>query len=113
LDLEYTLPDVSQTVIITRMAGRTPVPEKEEISLLASHHATMVIFLSTGMLEELRDRLIAGGYSAGRPQRLFIKRVGPTNGSLSPSCPICPHLRSGKASQKPHLLLSRCVGMRL
>ena len=43
LNLEYTLPDVSQTVIITRMAGRTPVPEKEEIASLAAHHATMVI----------------------------------------------------------------------
>ena len=44
LKAEYTLPDVSQTVIITRMAGRTPVPEKEEISLLAAHQATMAIF---------------------------------------------------------------------
>jgi precorrin-4/cobalt-precorrin-4 C11-methyltransferase len=60
---EYTLPEVSQTVIVTRMAGRTPVPEKEEISLLASHGASMVIFLSTGMLEELTERLIAGGYT--------------------------------------------------
>jgi precorrin-4/cobalt-precorrin-4 C11-methyltransferase len=77
LDLEYTLPDVSQTVIITRMAGRTPVPEKEEISLLASHHATMVIFLSTGMLEELRDRLIAGGYSAGTPAAIVYKASWP------------------------------------
>ena len=51
LNLEYTLPDVSQSVIITRMAGRTPVPEKEEIASLAAHHATMVVFLSTGMLE--------------------------------------------------------------
>ena len=53
LNLEYTLPDVSQTVIITRMAGRTPVPEKEEIAKLASHRATMVVFLSTGLLEQL------------------------------------------------------------
>lgn len=51
LNLEYTLPDVSQSVVITRMAGRTPVPEKESIESFAAHHATMVIFLSTGMLE--------------------------------------------------------------
>ena len=51
MNAEYTLPDVSQTVIITRMAGRTPVPEKEEIAKLAAHQATMVIFLSTGLLE--------------------------------------------------------------
>ena len=59
LNLEYTLPDVSQSVIITRMAGRTPVPEKESIESFAAHHATMVVFLSTGMLEELSRRLIA------------------------------------------------------
>ena len=53
LHAEYTLPDVSQSVIITRMAGRTPVPEKEEIAGLAAHQATMVIFLSTGMLAAL------------------------------------------------------------
>ena len=46
---------VSQTVIITRMPGRTPVPEKEEMKALASHGATMVIFLSTGLLKELRE----------------------------------------------------------
>ena len=46
----------SQTVIITRMAGRTPVPEKEEIAKLAAHQATMVIFLSTGLLEGLQQR---------------------------------------------------------
>ena len=62
LNLEYTLPNVSQSVIITRMAGRTPVPEREEIASFAAHHATMVIFLSTGMLEKLSQRLIAGGY---------------------------------------------------
>lgn len=63
LKAEYTLPDVSQTVIITRMAGRTAVPEKEQIRLLAAHNATMVIFLSAGMLRELSAELIAGGYS--------------------------------------------------
>ena len=50
LNLEYTLPNISQSVIITRMAGRTPVPEKESIESFAAHHATMVVFLSTGLL---------------------------------------------------------------
>ncbi len=62
LNLEYTLPGISQSVVITRMAGRTPVPEKESIESFAAHQATMVIFLSTGMLEELSKRLIEGGY---------------------------------------------------
>lgn len=77
LKAEYTLPEVSQTVIITRMAGRTPVPEKEEISLLASHQATMAIFLSTGMLEALSERLMAGGYGAKTPAAIVYKATWP------------------------------------
>ena len=73
LDLEYTLPDVSQSVIITRMAGRTPVPEKESIESFAAHQATMVIFLSTGMLEELSKRLIEGGYQKDTPAAIVYK----------------------------------------
>lgn len=73
LDLEYTLPDVSQSVIITRMAGRTPVPEKESIESFAAHQATMVIFLSTGMLEELSKRLIEGGYQEDTPAAIVYK----------------------------------------
>ena len=77
LNAEYTLPDVSQTVIITRMAGRTPVPEKEEIAKLAAHQATMVIFLSTGLLEGLQERLMAGGYSADTPAAIVYKASWP------------------------------------
>lgn len=73
LKAEYTLPNVSQTVIITRMAGRTPVPEKEEIALLAAHGATMVIFLSTGMLEALTERLLVGGYKKDTPAAIVYK----------------------------------------
>lgn len=73
LNLEYTLPDVSQSVIITRMAGRTPVPEKEEIAAFAAHQATMVIFLSTGMLDKLTLRLLAGGYQKDTPAALVYK----------------------------------------
>lgn len=73
LNLEYTLPDVSQSVIITRMAGRTPVPEREEIASFAAHHTTMVIFLSTGMLPELQERLMAGGYESDTPAAIVYK----------------------------------------
>lgn len=73
LKAEYTLPDVSQTVIITRMAGRTPVPEKEDIEKLAAHGATMVIFLSTGLLKELSEKLVKGGYSADTPAAVVYK----------------------------------------
>ena len=77
LNAEYTLPDVSQTVILTRMAGRTPVPEKEEISKLAAHGATMVIFLTSTMLYELSERLIEGGYAPDSPAAIVYKATWP------------------------------------
>lgn len=77
LKKEYTLPNVSQTVIITRMEGRTPVPVKEDIALLASHQATMAIFLSTGMLESLSAKLIEGGYAEDTPAAIVYKATWP------------------------------------
>ena len=77
LNLEYTLPEISQSVIITRMEGRTPVPARESIQSFAAHHATMVIFLSTGMLEELSRRLIEGGYEAETPAAIVYKATWP------------------------------------
>ena len=77
LNLEYTLPDISQSVIITRMEGRTPVPPKESILSFAAHQATMVVFLSTGMLEELSRRLIEGGYTADTPAAIVYKATWP------------------------------------
>ena len=74
---EYTLPGVSQSVIITRMAGRTPVPEGEDIASLAAHGATMVIFLSAGMLEALSEELQKGAYTADTPAALVYKATWP------------------------------------
>ena len=75
--MEYTLPDISQSVVITRMAGRTPVPERESIASFAAHQATMVVFLSTGLLEELSRELIAGGYTADTPAAIVYKATWP------------------------------------
>ncbi len=77
LQAEYTLPNVSQSVIITRMAGRTPVPERESIRSFAAHGATMVIFLSTGLLQELSAELMAGGYDADTPAAIVYKATWP------------------------------------
>ena len=74
---EYTLPGVSQTVILSRMAGRTPVPPKEEIASLAAHGATMVLFLSAGMLEKLQDALLAGGYAPTTPAAIVYRASWP------------------------------------
>ena len=73
LKAEYTLPGVTQTVIITRAAGKTPVPEREAIRELASHGATMVLFLSTGLLEAVSGDLIAGGYTPDTPAAIVYK----------------------------------------
>lgn len=77
LQAEYTLPNVSQTVILSRMAGRTPVPERESIRSLASHGSTMVLFLSTGMLGKLADELVAGGYAPDTPAAIVYKATWP------------------------------------
>ena len=77
LKAEYTLPDVSQSVGITRMAGRTPVPDRESIRSFAAHQSTMVVFLSTGMLEDLSKELIAGGYEKDTPAAIVYKATWP------------------------------------
>ena len=77
LKAEYTLPNVSQSVILTRMEGRTPVPERESIQSFAAHGATMVLFLSAGMLGELSRRLIEGGYTAETPAAIVYKATWP------------------------------------
>lgn len=77
LKAEYTLPDVSQTVIITRAAGRTPVPEKESIRSLAAHQATMVLFLSTTLAGKLQGDLLAGGYAPETPAAVVYKATWP------------------------------------
>lgn len=87
LKAEYTLPDVSQTVIITRMEGRTPVPEREKIRSLAAHGSTMVLFLSTGMLEKLQAELMAGGYSPETPAAIVYKATWPDERQFR--CQLC------------------------
>ena len=78
LNMEYTLPGVSQSVIITRMAGRTPVPEKEKLASLAAHGATMVIFLSIGLVDKVQQALLEGGaYTPDTPAAVVYKATWP------------------------------------
>ena len=77
MNLEYTLPNISQSLIITRMEGRTRVPEQESIESFAAHHCSMAVYLSIGMLEELSKRLIAGGYRADTPAAIAYKATWP------------------------------------
>lgn len=73
LNLEYILPGISQSLIITRMEGRTQVPDRESIESFATHKASMAIYLSAGMIQELSRRLIEGGYEGNTPAALIYK----------------------------------------
>lgn len=77
LQVEYTIPGVNQTVIVTRMAGRTPVPAGQDIASLAAHGAAMVIFLSAGMLDALQAELLRGAYAEETPAALVYKATWP------------------------------------
>ena len=78
LGAEYTLPGVSQSVILTRLEGRTPVPEGEKLAALAAHGASMVLFLSAGMLERVQAELLAGGaYRPDTPAAIVYKATWP------------------------------------
>lgn len=73
LGVEYTVPEISQSVIITRMEGRTPVPKKESIESFAAHQSSMVIFLSVQEIEKVVDKLIEGGYPENTPVSVIYK----------------------------------------
>ena len=77
LNLEYTLPDIAQSVVITRMAGRTPVPERESVRSFAAHQTTMVLFLSAGLLDKAAEELVAGGYDPKTPAAIVYKASWP------------------------------------
>ena len=77
LNAEYTLPGVSQTLIISRMAGRTPVPEGENLTALARHGASLVLFLSSGLLEQVQEELLRGGYGPKTPAAIVYKATWP------------------------------------
>lgn len=94
LGAELTLPSVSQSVILTRMAGRTPVPERESISALSAHGASMVIFLSAGMLEPLQEELLKGAYAPDTPAALVYKATWPEEKTVR--CTVGTLARAGQ-----------------
>lgn len=77
LQAEYTLPNVSQSVVITRMEGRTPVPEGEKMAKMAQHGCTMVLFLSSGLLEQAQSELLKGAYTPDTPAAIVYKATWP------------------------------------
>ena len=95
-EAEYTLPGVTQTVILTRMAGRTPVPEGENLSDLARHGAAMVIFLSAGLLREVQDALLRGAYTETTPAAIVYRATWPQQRVLR--CPLGRLRETGEAA---------------
>lgn len=95
---EYTLPGISQTVIITRMAGRTPVPERENIASLAAHGSTMVIFLSASLLDGLQEALLQGAYTPETPAALVYKATWPEEKVIR-----CPLGRLAQTGREHHI----------
>lgn len=77
LRTELTVPGISQSVIITRMAGRTPVPEREALAGMAAHGATMALFLSAGLLDEVQEELLAGGCAPATPAAIVVRATWP------------------------------------
>jgi len=77
LKQELTLPEVSQTVIITRLAGRTPVPERERLAEIAKLGATLVIYLSVAMVDRVVQELLAGAYTPETPVAVVAKASWP------------------------------------
>lgn len=74
---EYTLPDVTQTLILTRAEGKTPVPEKENLRSLAAHRASLVLYLSSGLARKVRQELLLGGYAEDTPVAVVYKATWP------------------------------------
>ena len=94
---EYTLPEVSQSVVITRMAGRTAVPERESIAAWARHGASMAVFLSAGMLEGLQTELLKGAYTPNTPAALVYKATWPEEKVVR--CTVGTLAESGRTHQ--------------
>ncbi len=105
LKCEYTLPDVSQSVIITRAEGRTPVPDKEKLCLLAKHQSTMILFLSSGLAEKVKNELIEGGYSEDCPVAVVYKATWPDEKIVHTTVGELPQVMSDNGINKTALII--------
>ncbi len=105
LNAEFTLPGVSQTVILSRMEGRTPVPAEEDLEMLASHKASMALFLSSAMLEPLSQKLIRGGYAPGTPAAIVYKATWPDQKIIRTTLEALPQSAAENHITKTALIL--------
>lgn len=110
LKQEYTLPGISQTVIITRNEGRTPVPDREKLRSLAAHQATMCIFLSITMLDKVVEELIAGGYEPSTPIAIVQRATWPEQRIFKATLEtICKEIEGQGVDRTAMIVVSRCL----
>ena len=110
LKQEYTLPGISQTVIITRNEGRTPVPDREKLRSLAEHQATMCIFLSITMLDKVVEELIAGGYEPDTPIAIVQRASWPEEKIVRATLEtICEEIADKGIDRTAMIVVSRCL----
>ena len=111
LKQEYTLPGISQTVIITRNEGRTPVPEREKLRALAAHQSTMCIFLSITMLDQVVAELIAGGYESSTPIAIVQRASWPEQKIVRATLEtIVEAIWDKDIDRTAMIVVSRCLG---
>lgn len=111
LKQEYTLPGISQTVIITRNEGRTPVPEREKLRSLAAHQATMCIFLSITMLTDVVKELIEGGYAPSTPIAIVQRASWPEQKIVRATLKtIVAEIADKGIDRTAMIVVSRCLG---
>ena len=110
MNLEYTLPEVCQTLILTRMAGRTPVPEKENLADLARHQASMAIYLSISLIDEVADiladafgpeQMCAVAYRVSQPEEKII---------YTPVKQLAQTVRQKKITRQALIIVGKVLG---
>ena len=111
LKQEYTLPGISQTVIVTRSEGRTPVPEREKLRALAAHQSTMCIFLSIMMLSDVVEELIAGGYAPTTPIAIVQRASWPEQKIVRATLEtIVKEIEGKNIDRTAMIVVSHCLG---
>lgn len=105
LQIEYTLPEVSQSVIICREEGKTPVPERESLQELARHQSTMILFLSSGLANKVKKDLMAGGYPSDTPVAVVYKATWPEEKILHTTVECLPEDMEREHIQKTALII--------
>lgn len=105
LKAEYTLPEVSQTIIISRAQGRTAVPEKESLKSLAAHQATMILFLSSGLAGKVKQELLEGGMAPDTPVAVVYKATWPEERILHTTLERLPEEMEREGISKTALII--------